>query len=324
MRGQASNDLRLGMRIDPRHLEMLAAIVDHGGVTEGANALGKTQPSVSRSLSELEKRLGVSLFESKKRPLRPTEFCLQLAQFGRTIRETGSAASEFVVRFKRGQAGALRVAGSPIFMDGVVSPVLAAFQSEYPSIAIDQRYGYVQKVLDGIASGSLDVGILPIKTSQVPSSIDVHPLLPGRNVIACRLGHPLSRQDNLVVSDVANLPWIAPPPESPLYHDLRGVLDSIGVKDLKVSFSGGSLASILNFLQESDALTVLPNSVVYRLRRQNALMALPIKIGDTDRHLCALTPRASPDFPARSRLLRYLVSEMASLEDVMRMHEAKT
>ena len=63
------------MKIDPRHLEMLAAIVDHGGVTEGANALGKTQPSVSRSESELEKRLGVELFESNKRPLRPTEFC---------------------------------------------------------------------------------------------------------------------------------------------------------------------------------------------------------------------------------------------------------
>lgn len=311
------------MRIDPRHLEMLAAIVDHGGVTEGANALGKTQPSVSRSVSELEKRLGVSLFESKKRPLRPTEFCFQLAQYGRTINEAGTSASEFVVRFKRGQAGALRVAGSPIFMDGVVSPVLAAFQSEFPSIAIDQRYGYVQKVLEGITSDKLDLGILPIRSSQVPASVDAHPLLPGRNVIACRMGHPLARQPNLDASAVANQAWIAPPPESPLYHDLRAVLDSIGMKNLKVSFSGGSLASILNFLQESDALTVLPYSVVYRLRRQNTLMALPLQLGDPDRHLCALVSKVSPDFPARNRLLQYLTNEMASLEDLMGMHEAK-
>lgn len=311
------------MRIDPRHLEMLAAIVDHGGVTEGANALGKTQPSVSRSVSELEKRLGVSLFESKKRPLRPTEFCFQLAQYGRTITEAGTSASEFVVRFKRGQAGALRVAGSPIFMDGVVSPVLAAFQSEFPSIAIDQRYGYVQKVLEGIISDKLDLGILPIRSSQVPASVDAYPLLPGRNVIACRMGHPLARQPNLDASAVADQAWIAPPPESPLYHDLRAVLDSIGMKNLKVSFSGGSLASILNFLQESDALTILPYSVVYRLRRQNTLMALPLQLGDPDRHLCALVSKVSPDFPARNRLLQYLTNEMASLEDLMGMHEAK-
>ncbi|MEM7290903.1 MAG: LysR family transcriptional regulator, partial [Pseudomonadota bacterium] len=284
---------------------------------------GKTQPSVSRSLSELEKRLGVSLFESKKRPLRPTEFCVQLAQFGRTITEAGTSASEFVVRFKRGQAGALRVAGSPIFMDGVVSPVLAAFQSEYPSIAIDQSYGYVQKVLEGITSDKLDLGILPIRSSQVPASVDALPLLPGRNVIACRMGHPLARHPNLDASAVADQAWIAPPPESPLYHDLRAVLDRIGMKNVKVSFSGGSLASILNFLQESDALTVLPYSVVYRLRRQNTLMALPLQLGDPDRHLCALVSKVSPDFPARNRLLQYLTNEMASLEDLMGMHEAK-
>ncbi len=312
------------MKIDPRHLELLAAIVDHGGATEAAQVLGKSQPSVSRSISDLEKRLGVRLFESQKRPLRPTEFCLQLAQYGRTINDTGKSASEFVTRFKRGQAGALRVSGSPIFMDGVVSPVLAAFQSEYPAIAIEQGYGYVQKVLDGLASGDLDVGIAPIRSSMIPDGVVANPLLPGRNVIACRIGHPLVRHANLTTEAVAHQPWIAPPPESPLYHDLRAVLDSIGVKDLKVSFSGGSLTSILNFLYESDALTILPYSVVYRLNRQNSLAALPLPVGDPDRHLCALTSKAAPDFPARSRLLQYLASEMSSLNDLMRLHAAPT
>jgi DNA-binding transcriptional LysR family regulator len=310
------------MKIDPRHLEMLTAIVTHGGVTEGANALGKTQPSVSRSISELEKRLGVRLFESRKRPLRPTEFCNQLAQYGRTISEAGRSASEYVIRFKRGQAGAVRVAGSPIFMDGVVSPILAAFQAEYPAITIEQRYGYVQKILDSLTSDQLDIGIVPIRSSQVPAGVKAQQLLPGRNVIACRLGHPLSRHPTLMAEALVDYAWIAPPPESPLYHDLRTVLERMGVKDLKVSFSGGSLASVLNFLHESDALTVLPYSVVYRLSRQNTLSALPLPIGDPDRHLCALTPAASPDFPARTRLLQYLGAEMSSLNDLMVMHES--
>ncbi len=45
------------MKVDPNHLEILAATVDNGGLTEGAKALNKSQPSVSRSLSALEKRL---------------------------------------------------------------------------------------------------------------------------------------------------------------------------------------------------------------------------------------------------------------------------
>ena len=305
------------MKIDPRQLEMLAAIVDGGGLAEGAVALGKTQSSLSRSVSELEKRIGVALFEPGKRPLRPTEFCLQLVQYGRSVRQAGDAASNFVIRFKRGQAGAIRLAGAPIFMDGVVSPILAAFQSEYPGIRIDQGYGYIQKIFDGLVSDKLDVGIVPIRATQVPDTIDASQLLPGRNVIACRTKHPLSLVVDPDPSTLAQYSWIAPPPDSPLYHDLRNVLDRIGVKDIKVSFSGGSLTSVLNILHGSDALTVLPYSVVYRLRRQNTLAALPILIGDPDRNLCILTSKSKPKFPARERLLQYLESEMAALRDLM-------
>ena len=298
------------MKIDPRQLEMLAAIVDNGGLTEGAFALGKTQPSVSRSLNQLEERLGVPLFASNRRPLQPTEFCLQLVQHGRAVSQAGAAAGEFVTRYKRGHAGALRVAGSPIFMDGIVSPILAAFQAEYPSIQIDQGYGYVQTILDGLISDTL-----------VPNGIEVQEVLPGRNVIACRAGHPLARSKNLDARKIANHSWIAPPPDSPLYHDLRTVLDGIGATDIKVSFSGGSLSSVLNFLNESDALTVLPYSVVYRLRRQNTLAALDVPVGDPGRHLCVLTSKNAPAFRARDRLLQYLKNELSSLNDLIALHD---
>ena len=79
-----------------------------------------------------------------------------------------------------------------------------------------------------------------------------------------------------------------------------------------VIFSGGSLTSVLNILHESDALTVLPYSVVYRMRRQNTLAALPIAIGDPDRHLCVLTSKSAQEFPARKRLLQYLGTEMTA------------
>jgi DNA-binding transcriptional LysR family regulator len=49
---------------------MLAAIIDTGGLGEGASALNKSQPSVSRTVAMLERRLGSRLFEKGKRPLR--------------------------------------------------------------------------------------------------------------------------------------------------------------------------------------------------------------------------------------------------------------
>ena len=309
------------MKIDPRHLEIVAAIVDHGGLTEGAAALGKSQPSVSRSLSMLEDRLGVTLFEPNRRPLKPTEFCLLLAQEGRKISAAGKMASTLIDQFKGGFSGAVRVAGTPIFMDGVVSTVLAAFQSDFPDIRINQSYGYAGKILEQLANDALDVGILPIRASEVPSDIEAFQVLPGRNVIACRVGHPLARKTSVTLAEIAQYSWIAPPPDSPLYHDLRAVLDGIGVRDFKVSFSGGSLASVTNILSNSDALTVLPYSVVFMLRRQNSLAALSIRIGDPDRHLCVLSRKSPTISDAQSRLVRFVRSELKSMDTLIQRHE---
>lgn len=312
------------MKMDPRHLEILAAIVDHGGLTEGAQAIGKSQPSVSRTLGLLEERLGVALFEPGRRPLKPTDFCLSLAQEGRKIWQAGQASSKLVTQYKSGQSGAVHVSGSPIFMDGVVLPVLAAFQSEFPDIQINQRYGYARDVISDLRNDTLDLGIVPIRASEVPGGINAHQILPGRNVIACRAGHPLARKTSVRLADIARFPWIAPPPDSPLYHDLRSVLEGIGVKDFKVSFSGGSLTSVTNVLSSSDALTVLPYSVMFMLRRQNMLASLSIRIGDPDRNLCLLTADTKEPRPALDRLVRFVKAEFASMAQMVMRHEQNT
>ena len=73
------------MQIDPKHLHILSAIIDEGGLSQGAQSLGKSQPSLSRIVADLEARLGEPLFEKGKRPLQPTELCAHLANEGRTM-----------------------------------------------------------------------------------------------------------------------------------------------------------------------------------------------------------------------------------------------
>lgn len=309
--------LLLPMKIDPRHLEILAAIVDCGGLSEGAASIGKSQPSVSRSLGILEERLGTKLFAAGKRPLQPTELCLALAQHGRAVRTANQAAGETVAQFKTGRSGAVRVAGTPIFMDGVVSPMLAGFQAKFPAIRIDTSYGYVDDILAQLEQGAQDLGIVPITEARLPPGMMVQRILPGRNVIACRVGHPLTRGTSLRVADIAKFPWVAPPPTSPLYQDLRDALQRIGMSDFKVSFSGGTLSSVANVIQESDALTVLPYSVVFNMRRRRQLEALSIRIGDPDRHLYLIGPRKGQSPPPVERLFKYVKREFDVFSDLV-------
>ncbi|MEL6198281.1 MAG: LysR family transcriptional regulator [Pseudomonadota bacterium] len=296
---------------------MLYAIVERGGLTEGAELLGKSQPSVSRSLSMLEERLGVQLFEPGRRPLQPTEVCLSLAAEGRKIFQAGRDSSEILAQFRQGRTGALRVGGTPVFLDGVVSPMIAAFQAENPGVRIDQSYGYASDLVPRLQEGLLDLAILPMRQANIPEGLEFHQSLPGRNVIACRVGHPLARRASVKLAEIGRFPWIAPPVESPLYHDLRAVLEGIGARDFKTSFSGGSLSAVISILSGSDALTVLPFSVVFMIRRQKLITSLSIRIGDPDRHLGILQPTKSNRRPAVKRFDGFIRNELETLAGSM-------
>ena len=297
------------MKLDPRHLEMLYAIVEKGGLSEGAEMLGKSQPSLSRSLAMLEQRIDTPLFEKDRRPLRPTELGLALAAEGRKVYEAGRISSEVLAQYRDGKSGAVCVGGTPFFFDGVISGMLAGFQFERPDVRIDQVYGYMNELLPKLRDGSLDIAVLPMRDSSIPDDIEFHQILPGRNVIACRTGHPLARRGSIKLADIGQYPWIAPPAGSPLYQDLRNVLQEIGIKNFKVSFTGGSLSATVNILAGSDALTVLPFSVVFMMRNQRSVSALSIKIGDPDRHLGILKIRSAKMKPAAQKVYAHIRHE---------------
>ena len=307
--------------MDPRQLEMLAAIVDNGGLTEGANALGKSQPSVSRSLIQLEQRLGTPLFEPGRKPLFATDLGKALAEEGRRIIQSGRMASQIVQNHKLGLSGSVRIAGTPFFMDGVVAAMIASFQIEHNDFRIDQSYGYADDIISGIENRAVDLGVLPIRETEVPEGMEFIQVMKGRNVVACRIGHPLSRKPMVRLADLAEYPWIAPPANSPLYHDLRAALEGIGVQNFKVSFSGGTLSAVVNILAGSESLTVLPYSVVYHLKRRDRLSSLPIRIGDPDRHLGLLYKKGLDKEPSLRRLRSFITNEFNTMSQAITRHE---
>jgi len=301
------------MKLDPRHLEILAAIVDHGGLTEGAEALGKSQPSVSRTLSQLEARIGAPLFQPGRRPLQPTELGRALADQGRAVLKAGKTSSDIVARYLTGHTGLVRIGGTPFFMDGVISGMIALFQKQMPDVRVDQSYGYAAELIEKLRNGTLDVAILPLRKENVPADLAFQPILAGLNVIACRRDHPLTRKKLVTPGEMGQYSWIAPPADSPLYKDLRRALKKIGAEDFRISFSGGSLASVIEVLSGSDSLTVLPYSVVFMMRERSVITALSLEIGHPERELGLLVARAHERTPATRRFQSFVVTQFEAL-----------
>lgn len=309
------------MKIDERHLIQLAAVVQAGGVTEGAASIGMSQPAVSRTLALLERRLGEPLFLKGKRPLQPTPLGRALADHGQAMLLASRKASEVVDSFRHGRTGVVRVGGTPFFMDALISGVTAKFQNAFPDVRVEQSYGYLSDLQAGVRADRLDLAICPMDILDEGSGLVFTEILPGRNVVACRITHPLLLKRKLKTTDLLDFPWIAPPPGSPLHADLHSLLLSLGATEIKVRYSGGSLTSTMIYLQGTDALTVLPHGVVFAFRKDNAVTALPVKLPHPERALGLLRLANAPRAPAVDAFADFVADQFKSLRHLIKRHE---
>lgn len=309
------------MKLNERHLMQLAAVLDAGGVSEGAAMLGLTQPAVSRSLAMLEARVAEPLFVKGRRPLQATPLGMQLAVQGRAIIAASRRASDAVQGYMRGTTGLVRLGGVPFFMDAMISRMIGEFQQHEPGITVQQSYMNLPEIAAALEAGQIDLGIVPIGVLDLGPGFEFTEILPGRNIVSCRPAHPLMRKRPLAAQDLTAYPWVAPLPGSPLMSDLQMILMSIGMSDLNIRYSGGSLMSVVNVLAETDALAVLPFSVVFALRKENRIAVLPYDIPQPNRALGILRRVNVARAPAAERFAGHVISAFDDLKHVIKRHE---
>lgn len=309
------------MKLSEAHLIQLSAVVDAGSVSKGAAALGQSQPAVSRSLAQLEARVGKPLFIRDRRPLQATELGLQLAAHGRRILAESRRAAEAVQSLLRGTRGLVRVGGVPFFMDAMISRIIAAFQNQHPDVDFQQSYGNLSEVGTALRADQLDLGIVPLGTSGEPEGLAFTAILTARNVVCCRTGHPLQHTKRLATGDLGRFPWVAPLPGSPLLADLFAIRSSLGATDLDIRYSGGSLLSVINYMTETDALAVLPFSVWFAERKQNRIAVLPVDIPQPQRNLGILRLAGPAKNPAAEAFADHVVQAFESMQHLIQRHE---
>ena len=117
-------------------MRAFARIVELGSFTAAAQALGTSQPSVSRQLSQLEDHLGCLLVQRTTRALTLTEDGQTFYEHARQTLASLEEAESAVGRRRSRPSGVLRLACAAVFGRLHVIPKLARFRELYPDIDV--------------------------------------------------------------------------------------------------------------------------------------------------------------------------------------------
>ncbi|MEL6582672.1 MAG: LysR family transcriptional regulator [Pseudomonadota bacterium] len=137
-----------------RRLRMFLAVIDEGGVTEAAKALGKTQPAITTQVKALEADLQVALFRRVGRKLALTEKGEEIAALSRRALGELSTSINKILEATTGPTPPLRLGFSA---PQTMLQAAAAFKRTDPNTQLELRGATTQELFGGLDSYALDV-----------------------------------------------------------------------------------------------------------------------------------------------------------------------
>ena len=138
---------RLARHARLRQLQLLVALQQCGSVLQAAASLHMSQSAATQALAEMERILGVRLFERHARGIRPTLAGQTLVDTARGVLAALEEAAESLAAIRRGAAAALRLGATPAATQAILSPLLAEFYKTEPRVHIDVQEDSSQRLL---------------------------------------------------------------------------------------------------------------------------------------------------------------------------------
>lgn len=173
-------------------LNLLVEVGKVGSVGQAARAAGVSQPSASKRLALLERRLGLPLLERTPRGSTLTAEGLMVAGWAAAVLEAAGELMRGAEAVRRGEAAQLRVAASMTIAEYLVPRWLGEFQEREPETQAGLDVLNSAEVLARVLAGQVELGF--VEGPRVPEGLDSRVVGTDRLAVVVAPGHPWTRR----------------------------------------------------------------------------------------------------------------------------------
>lgn len=197
------------MNLSLHQLQTILIISEVRSVTRTAEILDRSQPSVSRTLREVEEEVGAQIFDRTRRALELTAHGKVLVRHARSmIAELEHAQSE-IMSLNNENKKRVSIGVHPIAATSLIGNAATRFSSISPDSFLEITEGQTNTLIEQLQFGDFDFLITTVPPEPI-EGILFEILLSTPLGIFVRKNHPLKKSRTLSGANLTEYPWIYP------------------------------------------------------------------------------------------------------------------
>lgn len=291
------------MRMDltVQQLRAVVEVADAGGFTTAAKRLHLAQSSLSRAIGEVERRVGVPLFERTTRSLVLTTEGAEFVHIARTVVESFDTGMRHFAGFLAGTRGKVRVATLPSLAAILLPPAVADYRRRHPGVELSLEDALSEEVLEKVRAGDVDLAVTVV--SEPLPGLRVHDLAADRFCCVFPRGHRFDGTESLSWTDLTEEPFITFSAAS----SIRGLVDQALRATETVpgrAIEARNIAAVAGLAAAGLGISVIPG-LVLPLIEFAGLGAVPLESPRLERSIAVVL---DPDRPQAAAVKDFLAA----------------
>jgi DNA-binding transcriptional LysR family regulator len=269
---------RIGKRLKLSDLHILMIVAESGSMGKAAKTLGITQPSVSKSISDIEHTIGVRLLDRSADGAALTVYGQALVKRGISAFDELSQGVRDIDILSDPTGGQVTIGCPEAIASGVLGAVLVRFCTQFPRVVVNvEEANNLAHEYQMLRDRKVDLLLGSIARPFVEEDLDAQVVYEDRPFITTGPTNPLALRRRVEVAELLEQRWVLPG-ESILRSVLEEALEARGFGLPKIGLKSYSVHQRISLLATGRFVSADSRSVLRYNGAASSLILLPVDL----------------------------------------------